>query len=162
MELTPSPTTPLVIRKSRRSTAAEEMTRAMHSKQSFPKTPLAKSPMVPPLSSTGPDGNTPSTAESARSSSRASHAGGVLEAGITLGMAGPKGKNVEMAPETKAWVESVKEKVRIASGERAKSETPSVVGNGKVQLGELGKVGATKRLFRRGQTPDLRTPGSGR
>ncbi|RKU43383.1 hypothetical protein DL546_000840 [Coniochaeta pulveracea] len=162
MELTPSPDTPLVIRKSRRSTAAEEMTRALHSKQSFPKTPLAKSPMVPPLSSTGPDGTSTSPVESVRSISRASHAGGELEPGAVLGMAGPKGKNIDMAPETRAWVESVKEKVRIASGERAKSETPSIIANGKVQLGDLGKVGATKRLFRRGQTPDLRTAGSGR
>jgi hypothetical protein len=103
MELTPSPTTPLVIRKSRRSSAAEEMTRAMHSKQSLPKTPLAKSPMVPPSPSIAPDGYTPPSTASTRSSSRASHAEGDLEAGATLGMAGPKGKNVEMAPETKAW-----------------------------------------------------------
>jgi hypothetical protein len=61
-------------------------------------------------------------------------------------MAGPRGKQVEMSEESKAWVESVKEKVRIASGERKVSETSALID---AKFGEIGKVGATKRLFRR-------------
>jgi len=63
-------------------------------------------------------------------------------------MAGPKAKQIEMSEESKAWVESVKEKVRIASGERKVSEssTSQLMGG---KFGEMGKVGATKRLFRR-------------
>lgn len=160
MDMSPSPLTALNIRRARRSTAAEEMTRIMN-KQPLPKTPLANTPMVFPPSSTA-DGNIPSSGEStrSRSSSRLSSAGGDLEADISLGMAGPKGKHVQMTPERLAWVESVKEKVRFASGERVKP--PTAAADSKVPLGQMGRVGATKRLFRRGQTPDPRTPGSGK
>ncbi|KAF9770183.1 hypothetical protein IL306_012300 [Fusarium sp. DS 682] len=58
-----------------------------------------------------------------------------------LGLAGPTGKKVEMSEENKAWVASVKEKVRIASGERSRLPSTSS------QFGELGRVGGTKRLF---------------
>jgi hypothetical protein len=74
-----------------------------------------------------------------------------------------------MSEENKAWVESVKEKVRLASGERKVSGSqphhqvlhhqpppqpqqplqPDEYNRGK--FGELGKVGGTKRLFRQGQ-----------
>ncbi|VUC21154.1 unnamed protein product [Clonostachys rosea] len=61
-----------------------------------------------------------------------------------LGLAGPNGKKVEMSEESKAWVESVKEKVRLASGERRVSAQDDY---GKNRFGELGKVGGTKRIF---------------
>jgi hypothetical protein len=57
-----------------------------------------------------------------------------------LGLAGPTSKKVEMSEENKAWVASVKEKVRLASGERRIPSSSS-------QFGELGKVGGTKRVF---------------
>jgi hypothetical protein len=87
-----------------------------------------------------------------------------------LGMAGPRAKQIAMSEESRKWVESVKEKVRIASGERPKvSMTAAGVREegGKVGLlpgdgekgglleppaglfGQMGKVGSTKRLFRR-------------
>lgn len=59
-----------------------------------------------------------------------------------LGLAGPKGKKVEMSEENKAWVESVKERVRQVSGERRVSQPDD-----RKRFGELGKVGGTKRLF---------------
>jgi hypothetical protein len=50
-----------------------------------------------------------------------------------------------MSEENKAWVESVKEKVRQVSGERR--IPPPEERN---RFGELGRVGGTKRLFRKG------------
>jgi hypothetical protein len=99
-----------------------------------------------------------------------------------LGMAGPRAKQVEMSEEKRKWVESVKEKVRIASGEHRPPPPPPMSGEGSAggggleaslmdrggggggvrsasasasaagtaRLGEMGKVGSTKRLFRRG------------
>lgn len=125
-----SPITPLNVRKTRRSTGEEGTVR-------LPKTPLANT-----TTTQGSSNNTPSSGAStrSRSSSRLSW----TEEDSSLGMAGPKGKNVEMSEESKAWVESVKEKVRIASGERRVSDQVT-----EGRFGEMGKVGGTKRLFRR-------------
>ncbi|KAJ3474955.1 hypothetical protein NLG97_g9631 [Lecanicillium saksenae] len=87
-----------------------------------------------------------------------------------------------MSDENKAWVESVKEKVRLASGERkipplgnppgpplsstaanAASGVPDRSSRGttpvddKKRFGELGKVGGTKRLFRKAATDGRRS-----
>ncbi|KAK0752397.1 hypothetical protein B0T18DRAFT_318864 [Schizothecium vesticola] len=108
-----SPTTPLRVRKIRRSAAAEEMAAALGSGgHGLPKTPLALM--------TKPD--TPDSGDSApsRSSSRLSWA----EEDSSLGMAGPKTKHAELSEESKLWVESVKEKVRLVSGERKLLLTP--------------------------------------
>ncbi|TFB02131.1 hypothetical protein CCMA1212_005917 [Trichoderma ghanense] len=59
-----------------------------------------------------------------------------------LGLAGPKAKKIEMSEESKAWVESIKEKVRMASGPDRKSNDK--------KFGEIGKAGGTKRVFRKG------------
>jgi len=68
-----------------------------------------------------------------------------------LGLAGPLGKKAELSDEGKAWVESVKEKVRMASGERKISNPPPPPPDeyNRNKFGELGRVGGTKRLFRR-------------
>ncbi|KAK0614089.1 hypothetical protein B0T14DRAFT_486171 [Immersiella caudata] len=131
-----SPITPLNVRKSRRSAAAEEATVNMLGASGQPKTPLARS--------IKPDTPSPEGSTRSRSSSRVSWP----EEDSSLGMAGPKAKQIEMSEESKAWVESVKEKVRMASGERKVSESsaPQLMGG---KFGEMGKVGATKRLFRR-------------
>ncbi|KAK4203823.1 hypothetical protein QBC40DRAFT_12431 [Triangularia verruculosa] len=103
--------------------------------------------------------HTPSTGGS-RSSSRLSwpQAGERdREDEIALGMAGPRAKQVEMSEESKQWVESVKQKVRLASGgEKILPAFPSASVPGdssglglEGRFGELGKVGATKRLFRK-------------
>lgn len=59
-----------------------------------------------------------------------------------LGLAGPKAKKIEMSEESKAWVESIKEKVLMASGPDRKPNEK--------KFGEIGKAGGTKRVFRRG------------
>ncbi|OAA60484.1 gas2 domain containing protein [Niveomyces insectorum RCEF 264] len=104
-----------------------------------PRTPLAA--VVAAKSSTD---NTPSSGSGASTRSRSSSRLSWTEEDSTLGMSGPRAKNIEMSEESKAWVESVKERVRIASGERKVSDQLE----GK--FGEIGKVGGTKRLFRRG------------
>lgn len=64
-----------------------------------------------------------------------------------LGMAGPRPRNIEMSEESRAWVQSVKERVRLASGEQRKAGTDATTPDGR--FGDLGKVGGTKRLFHR-------------
>lgn len=134
-----SPTTPLHVRKIRRSAAAEEMAAALGSGgHGLPKTPLAlmTKPDTPDSGDSGPS----------RSSSRLSWA----EEDSSLGMAGPKAKHAELSEESKLWVESVKEKVRLVSGERkASSSSMASQAVKEGQFGEMGKVGATKRLYRR-------------
>ncbi|KAM5342560.1 hypothetical protein ACJ41O_013526 [Fusarium nematophilum] len=123
-----SPMTPLTVRKTRRSVGAM----SSEAPKLHPRTPA-----VGP--SQADDG--PSSGESGRSRSSSHLSWGEDESSF-LGLAGPSGKKVEMSEENKAWVESVKEKVRIASGERKISTSNN-------QFGELGKVGGTKRLFKR-------------
>ena len=121
-----SPITPLHVRKSRKSVGEDSAIK-------LPKTPLA---LV-----AGTD-DTPSSEAStrSRSSSRLSW----TEEDVSLGMAGPRAKQIEMSDESKAWVESVKEKVRIASSEHKPPEHGS-----STNFGEIGKVGGTRRLFKR-------------
>lgn len=144
-----TPITPLHVRKTRRSMGEEGATRFL------PKTPLA-------AVSRASETNTPSSEASAlasanstrsRSSSRLSW---TEEDSALLGMSGPRGKHVEMSDESRAWVESVKEKVRIASGERKVSSGPGMGADPSTaaalesgRFGEIGKVGGTKRLFRK-------------
>ncbi|KAK3378431.1 hypothetical protein B0H63DRAFT_247156 [Podospora didyma] len=126
-----SPVTPLHVRKSRRSVAGDDATGASVQ----PKTPLASVSQA--------DSPSSEVSTRSRSSSRLSWA----EEDSSLGMAGPRAKQITMSEESKAWVQSVKEKVRIASGERKVSSSEPPLLDGK--FGEIGKVGATKRLFRR-------------
>lgn len=124
-----SPVTPLNIRKTRRSVGAanSEVPRLR------PKTPaLASQPADAPSS------------EESTHSRPGSRLSWVEDDSSFLGLAGPTGKRVEMSEENKAWVESVKEKVRQVSGDR---RVP--VPEEKSRFGELGKVGGTKRLFRK-------------
>jgi len=146
---------PLKIRKTRRTTVADE---GEHGSASMPKTPLAAFNKVGSVD----DSQTPSSSVSnrSRSSSRLSW----TEEDSSLGMAGPKAKQIEMSEESKAWVAKVgakvKEKAReVSIGDRtpafesiappssAAAAAAALVDGGK--FGEIGKVGATKRLFRR-------------
>ena len=134
-----SPLTPLTVRKTRRSMGAmgSEVPRLK---------PRPTTPAIP--SSQNQAENAADSPDDrftrSRSSSRVSW---VEEDSSFLGLAGPSSKKKEMSEENKAWVESVKEKVRIASGER-KVSAPQDDYN-KNKFGELGKVGGTKRLFRK-------------
>lgn len=124
-----SPVTPLNIRKTRRSIGAanSELPRLR------PKTPaIATQPA-----------DTPSSSESTRSRP-GSRLSWLEDDSSFLGLAGPTGKKVEMSEENKAWVESVKEKVRQVSVERR--IPPPEERN---RFGDLGRVGGTKRLFRK-------------
>lgn len=168
MSVLSSPVTPLNVRKARRSigsSAGDDLKPA--ARQPLPKTPLANTATA--------DNNTPSSSGSSRSrsSSRLSWA----EEDSSLGMAGPKSKHIEMSEENKAWVESMKEKVRLASGDqraaaaaalglankspaatavRAATPDAKLLPEGG-KFGELGKVGSTKRLFRRQVGPGTGT-----
>ncbi|KAK2066497.1 hypothetical protein P8C59_000309 [Phyllachora maydis] len=170
----PSPMTPLRVRKARRSPAGPLVT---SEESKLPQTnvvaadtpPPPPPPLVPLMgggtaSVSGPPMWLPRSRSNSRRLSWA-------EEDSSLGMAGPRARNIEMTEESRAWVESVKEKVRVASGEQhqhqrgvgqasatpeplsharasAQAATPSE-GAGSV-FGELGKVGSTKRVFRRG------------
>ncbi|TRX93046.1 hypothetical protein FHL15_006184 [Xylaria flabelliformis] len=143
-----SPMTPLAIRKTRRNLGEEGMPKA-------PRTPLSKA------SALQENANTPASEASVRS--RASSHIDWDEEDSSLGLAGPKAaRRREISDESRAWIENVKHKVRLASGERltasASSEQlrpsqPSQA-NGRQRkslggFGEIGKVGSTKRLFRK-------------
>lgn len=132
-----SPIMPLNVRKTRRSmgTANGEAPRLR------PKTPAGPSRATD---------NPPSSEESARSRS-SSRLSWVEDDSSFLGLAGPTGKKIEMSEENKAWVESVKEKVRLVSGERRASGTED-----RNRLGDLGRVGGTKRLFRKAEDRNWR------
>ncbi|KAL2887826.1 GAS2 domain containing protein [Ceratocystis lukuohia] len=124
------------------------------------------------------DANPPTIPAGSRSSSGSYEANGspIAPAAVPgrpmLGLAGPKAKQMPMTEENQAWVKSVTDRVRIASGEFravASSDGPAAAGNsastttgksaatsaaapevGNGRFGEMGKVGGTKRLFRRG------------
>ncbi|KAH8887402.1 hypothetical protein GQ53DRAFT_784347 [Thozetella sp. PMI_491] len=122
-----SPVTPLQVRKTRRNTGEDLGAK-------LPKTPLTA------VANNANETPSSGTSTRSRSSSRLSW----TEDDSSLGMAGPRAKHIEMSDESKAWVESVKEKVRIASGERKPPEQPPGAG-----FGEIGKVGGTRRLFKK-------------
>ncbi|KAF4780540.1 GAS2 domain-containing protein [Colletotrichum scovillei] len=123
-----SPMTPLNVRKSRKSFGAGD--------SSVPRL-LPNTPAVPPI----PDKFTPTpSSEDSNRSRSSSHISWEEDESSFLGLAGPTGRKVEMSEENRAWVESVKEKVRAASGETRKIS----------EFGDMGKVGGTKRVFRKG------------
>ncbi|CAN8095105.1 unnamed protein product [Discula destructiva] len=75
-------------------------------------------------------------------------AGSAEETALTLGMAGPRSSRKEIPQESLEWVESIKEKVRAASvGAGPSPSTASGSASGK--FGEMGKIGGTKRVFRK-------------
>lgn len=101
-----------------------------------------RSPMATAATPATKVSDTPSSVAST-TRSRSSSWVSWVEEDSSLGMSGPRAKNIEMSEESKAWVESVKEKVRIASGELKVAEQA----DGK--FGEMGKAGGTKRIFRK-------------
>jgi hypothetical protein len=126
-----APMTPLAVRKARRSMGATGS-----------EAPRLRSGTPGPMPRGADD--VPSSEERGNRSRSNSRMSWVEEDSSFLGLAGPSSKRLEMSDENKAWVESVKEKVRLASGERRVSGTTEENRN---KFGELGKVGGTKRLF---------------
>jgi hypothetical protein len=94
----------------------------------------------------------PSATMSARSISKQSW----TEEESSLGLAGPKSRKVEISAENAAWVESMKEQVRIASAEKDRERIEkerrerAVSGGASDGFGELKRIGGTKRLFKKG------------
>lgn len=81
---------------------------------------------------------TPQSDPSSRAAQRLSWAG-TDEVSPSLGLAGPKTKNVDISPSKQAWVDGLMEQAR-QSGAENKGGTEGVVG-------DLGKMGNTKRVF---------------
>lgn len=94
---------------------------------------------VPGLRSASARQQTTTPTPDGRSESRMSW---TEEEGGSLGLAGPKGRRGEISEENRRWVESMKEKVKVASAEKERRENV-----GGTAFGGLGKVGGTKRLF---------------
>jgi hypothetical protein len=72
----------------------------------------------------------------------------------TLGLAGPKRKNIKISEQDAEWVESMKEKVRLASAGNELKHRDREVKEGRRDrgsFGDLDRVGGTKRLFKKGQ-----------
>lgn len=134
-------TSPIFVKKTRKTSAGEDLLGPR-----LPRTPLAygAARASEPPSSGSASGSTGRS----RSSSRLSW----TEEDSSLGMAGPRSSRKEIPQESLEWVESVKEKVRAASGgsDMARSAAAATAGDqGSGKFGELGKVGGTKRVFRK-------------
>lgn len=128
------PMSSLYIRKTRKSVGEQSETNTGKVNIS-PSTPLPSSP--PRVSyDTPPSGHT-------RSTSRMSW----TEDDGGLGLAGPKSKSKPISERDQEWVESMKEKVRLASAEKEKQQRKE---GSRKSFGELEKVGGTKRLFKKG------------
>ncbi|KAI1438878.1 hypothetical protein GGR50DRAFT_306742 [Xylaria sp. CBS 124048] len=143
-----SPMSPLAVRKTRTNSNEESMLGA-------PRTPLGNG------LNGRENGDTPGSGSSTKS--------GVSsnidwdEEDSALGLAGPKAtKRKDISAESRAWIESVKAKVRMASTERIapsrsaeqlRPAQPSVARTQKQtaedRFGEMGRAGATKRLFKK-------------
>ncbi|KAL2760667.1 hypothetical protein ACRALDRAFT_2096058 [Sodiomyces alcalophilus JCM 7366] len=136
-----SPMTPLNVRKTRRSfgTTGPGEDSALAGTSALRPSAFPRTPAWPQPRHDGKGNEAPLSDEQGRSMSSSRISWGEDDDSL-LGLAGPTGRKVEMSEESRAWVESVKEKVRLASGERKPEEA---------RFGELGRVGATKRLFRK-------------
>ena len=66
---------------------------------------------------------------------------------LSLGLGGPKSKKIELSPQKRAWVDGMLGQARQISSEYRKTE----------DIGDLGKVGNTKRVYLRGRS-DSFTP----
>ena len=121
----------LNIRRTRR-TVAEKDTNHM----------TVRTPSTPnPTANRGKDFVTPPS-EKSRSSSRLSW----TEEEGGLGLAGPMARKFAISERDQEWVESMKEKVRLASAEKEKWEAKD---RERKSFGEIDKVGVTKRLFKK-------------
>ena len=109
---------------------------------------ISQAPSTPssPTRSTQPRSNSASKNFDTPPSQRSISLLSWTEEEIVLGLAGPKSKPKPISERDAEWVESMTEKVRLASAEK---EWSKEVGNGRKSFGELEKVGGTKRLFKR-------------
>ena len=87
--------------------------------------------------------HTPHSDLSMRNSPRLSWAG-TDDASPSLGLAGPKTKNVDISPRKQAWVDEMMEKARLGGAEKRGGGGG---GSNESVVGDLGKVGKTRRVF---------------
>jgi hypothetical protein len=73
-----------------------------------------------------------------------------------LGLAGPKGRKVKISERDAEWVESMKEKVRLASIDKElkdlkqrEQKEREAARRERGSFGELHRVGGTKRLYKK-------------
>lgn len=142
------PGSSLNIRKTRKSIGESEST-ARASDIRSPSTPLPntnrRSYETPP-SAAGSEASSSGTGPSHRSSSRLSW----TDEDSSLGLAGPKSKKVAISEKDQEWVESMKEKVRLASAEKERrNREREAASQRRTSFGEMEKAGGTKRLFRK-------------
>lgn len=122
-----APMSPLVVRKTRKTSGGEGSSR-------LPATPSGQGRELGTPSSDGSVGSRATRALSHPNSS-------------ILGMAGPHPKKTKaLDEEGRQWVEDMRNKVRTASGEQRTAVEQSQHDS---KFGELGKVGGTKRVFRK-------------
>lgn len=132
-------TSPIIVKKTRRVSGNEDLLGPR-----LPRTPLAYGRARTPEPSSC--GSISGSTGRSRSSSRVSW----TEEESSLGMAGPRSSHRNIPQESLEWVESIKEKVRAASGGSDMMRNAAVPDQGaSKKFGELGKVGGTKRVFRR-------------
>jgi hypothetical protein len=139
------PMSSLYVRKTRKSDADSTVasTVNLHS----PTTPVVFTSKTAGRVETPPSGAPPSERRSpSRLSAPEEYEG-------SLGLAGPKRKNIKISEQDAEWVESMKEKVRLASAgnelkHRDREEKEGRRDRG--SFGDIDRVGGTKRLFKKG------------
>ena len=93
----------------------------------------------------GYDATSPIVDLSNGSSSRPSSRHSYTDEGSPLGGAGPRAKKVEVSPSKQAWVDGMVEQARKVNSDRMAKEMVN-------EIGDLGKVGGTRRVFLRAST----------
>lgn len=131
-------TSPLFVKKKRATSGGEDLLGPR-----LPRTPIAYGT---PRASEPPSSESGSASGGSTGRSRSSSHLSWTEEESSLGMAGPRSSRKEIPQESLEWVESIKERVRAASGGSGPPASAQTVPK---KFGEIGKVGGTKRLFRK-------------
>lgn len=148
------PRSSLEVTKTRRSTGMSNVgLLENHSRSSISRCPSTPVPITrvnnfeTPPSGTSSNGTMASTSVTSDRSSRMSW----NEEDFNLGLAGPRSKKILISDRDHEWIESMKEKVRMASAEkdRRNRERSEKGRNRGLSLDGLDKVGGTRRIFRR-------------
>lgn len=132
-------TSPIYVKKTRKSSGGEDLLGPR-----LPRTPLA-------YGGAGAS-ETPSSVSGSTGRSRSSSGISSTEGDSSLGMAGPRSMKKDISQESLEWVESIKEKVRAASSSADMMRTAAVAEQAQARdrgFGDIGKIGGTKRLFRK-------------
>jgi hypothetical protein len=153
------PGSSLTVRKTRKSLGATDSAKVparvsdIRNEDRSPSTPL-------PMVNRRPYDTPPSATSIASSSASGPSSGGERNSRLgwaeeesSLGLAGPKAKKIVISERDQEWVDSMKEKVKVASAEKERRnrerERLDRERERKTSLGEMDRVGGTKRLFRK-------------